>query len=156
MRVQPTNSTTIDDILNWADGILLGSPTYFGNPAGQFKSWIDTEWEPFWTDPRFSTKFGAAFATGGGMAQGVEHTNSCIQRILASFRVKLLQPDPTRSGYASYGPVAVTGTYPFNTSALGQPWVDSAATFGVKFATILSSEVQNLRILQAYHAEIAE
>jgi NAD(P)H dehydrogenase (quinone) len=77
VRVQNVNETSVpDDVLTWADGILLGSPTYFGNPAAGLLSWVDTAWEPFWTDPRFSQKYGAAFATGGGMAQGVEHVNS--------------------------------------------------------------------------------
>ena len=41
----------------------------------------------------------------GGYPQGVEHVLACLQRLLWSFRVKLLTPNPTRSGYDSYGAV---------------------------------------------------
>eukprot|EP00038_Savillea_parva_P017509 m.20551 g.20551 ORF g.20551 m.20551 type:complete len:220 (+) comp3802_c0_seq1:86-745(+) len=148
VKTQHINETDVErDLLAWADGILVGSPTYFGNPAGTLKTWVDEAWEPYWTDPRFGTKFGAAFATGGGMAQGVEHTNSCIHRILESFRVTVIDPDPTRSGYASYGPVAVTGTYPFNGTELDTAWVTAGATFGAKFANVVHQKVNERHLL---------
>jgi len=73
---------------------------------------------------------GAVFATGGGLAQGLEHVLASLQRLLASFRIQTLTPSPTRSGYASYGAVAVTGTPPFDSAALDEVFVKAGQALG--------------------------
>lgn len=100
-------------------------------------SWIEADWENFWTDPRSSAKYGAVFTTGGGMTQGCEHVLAGLTRVLWSFRFQMVTPDPTRSGFTSYGAVAITGTPPFNLStpgAIAQPFVDAGFQLGADVA----------------------
>ena len=53
-----------------------------------------------------------------------------LHRLLSSFRIQCLTPPPTRSGYDSYGAVGVTGTPPFNGTALAEPFVDAGRALG--------------------------
>ena len=115
--VKDTNFTT--DVLEWADAILLGSPVHYGNPASELLAWVETDWEAGWTDPRFAFKTGAVFATGGGIAQGIEHVLASLTRILWSFRIRVVTPNPTRSGFSSYGAIGITGTPPYNQTGPG-------------------------------------
>ena len=59
-----------------ADAIVLGSPVYWSNMAGEVKSFID-DWQfKFGVFPEFKlrNKVGAAFATGGQVSSGKELT----------------------------------------------------------------------------------
>ena len=142
VRVSAIEDTDVEaDLLTWADAVVIGSPVHYGNVAGALQSWVEAKWEPFWTDARFGTKLGAVFATGGGLNQGVEHVITSLQRLLFSFRVRVLTPDPTRSGFSSYGAVAITGTPPFNMSggAIAQPFAEAAQALGMQVADVLTS-----------------
>ena len=33
VRVQSTAETTVEDVLGWADALILGSPVHYGNPV---------------------------------------------------------------------------------------------------------------------------
>ena len=91
-----------------------------------------------------ATKKGAAFATGGGLAQGLEHVIASLQRLLSSFRIQCLTPAPTRSGYDSYGAVAVTGTPPFNDTTLAAPFVQAGEALGAIVAEAVGVPTQRL------------
>lgn len=135
VRLKSISDTNVEaDVLKWADAIILGSPVHYGNVAAAVLSWFETAWEPLWTDPRFDGKLGAVFASGGGLAQGLEHVNSSLQRLLASFRIQCLTPAPTRSGYDSYGAVAVTGTAPFDGPMIADPFVQAGQALGALVA----------------------
>lgn len=135
VRVLSISGVTVQsDVMEWADAIIIGSPVHYGNVASKMTAWFETAWEPFWEDPRLEGKLGAAFATGGGLAQGLEHVVSSLQRLLASFRIQCITPAPTRSGYDSYGAVAVTGTPPFNGSMLAEPFVEAGEALGALVA----------------------
>ena len=57
--------------LEAADGIVLGSPTYYANIPGKMKVVID-DWS--WKmKVDFTDKVGGAFSTGGGQTGGKEH-----------------------------------------------------------------------------------
>lgn len=103
--------------------------------AAAMLSWFETAWEPFWEDKRLDGKLGAVFATGGGLAQGVEHVLSSLQRLLASFRIQCVTPSPTRSGFDSYGAVAVTGTPPFDEASIAAVFVSAGEALGRLVAT---------------------
>jgi len=66
---------TIDKVteteLKRADAILLGSPTYYGNMAGQMKLFIDDWWLKYKIS--LVNKVGGAFSTGGDQTGGKEH-----------------------------------------------------------------------------------
>jgi multimeric flavodoxin WrbA len=93
----------------WADAIVLGAPTHYGNPASQMLAWIEEDWLHHFTDERLPKKVGAVFTTAGGLAQGMEHTLTSLIRMLESFRVRVVTPDLTTGFFSSYGAIAVTG-----------------------------------------------
>ena len=116
LRVAEANFTR--DVLAWCDAVVLGSPTHFGNPSADLLAWIEAEWAGSWTDPAMGDEVGAVFATGAGLAQGLEHVIAGLSRALLSFRVRVVTPDVSAWPSSGYGAVAVTGTPPwFNDSA---------------------------------------
>ena len=148
VRLQAIADTEVEaDVLKWADAVVIGSPVHYGNPAAKMQSWFETAWEPFWEDPRFEHKVGAVFTTGGGLAQGIEHVVASLQRLLASFRIQCLTPSPTRSGYNSYGAVAVTGTSPFNGSEIGAPFLKAGEDLGGLVAAAVLGRPQRSSVL---------
>lgn len=54
-----------------ADGIIIGSPTYFGQMSSKVKHAID---DSIQTHTRLNGKVGAAFTNSGGTASGAETT----------------------------------------------------------------------------------
>jgi NAD(P)H dehydrogenase (quinone) len=68
--VKKAEQTKLEDLLA-ADGIIMGSPTYFGQMSAELKSLID---ESFKIHEKLSGKVGAAFTSAGGTATGAETT----------------------------------------------------------------------------------
>lgn len=118
------------DVIEWADALVFGSPTHFGNPSAETLGWVRTMWEPYFTDARLQAKIGGVFATGGGVTQGIEHVLAALTRVLDTFRFRVVTPDPTRSGFSAYGAVAITGTPPFNGSTIDQGFVAAGKAYG--------------------------
>ncbi len=107
VTLKPIESVSIDDLRN-AEGVILGSPTYYGNMAGPMKSFIDSlgleHGSPF-----FDGKIGGAFATGGGSAGGKEHV--IVSLLLAMINTGMMVAGPTygggQNGYALPGAAAI-------------------------------------------------
>ncbi len=91
--------TSIED-LQQADGIILGSPTYFGQMAAEVKDLIDRSIKVF---GRLNGKVGGAFTSSGGPAGGNETT---IMGILSGLLVHGMVVQGLQAG-SHYGPVAV-------------------------------------------------
>jgi NAD(P)H dehydrogenase (quinone) len=144
VRFLSCKNATYKDVL-WADAIVVGSPTHYGNPSADILSWFEKEWEDGFYDPALDGKIGTAFATGGGMNQGVEHVVTGLQRALESFRIRYIAPDPSRNGYHSYGGVAITGTEPFNLTAphISKQFLQPGKDLGAKVASA-ASRIHNL------------
>jgi NAD(P)H dehydrogenase (quinone) len=68
--LKPAQKVTRDDFLT-ADGIIAGSPVYFGTMAAQLKEVFDRYVD---VRDRMGDKIGAAFATSGGVSGGKETT----------------------------------------------------------------------------------
>ena len=135
------------DILDWCDAVVIGAPVHYGNVAAGLLQWAEEAWGAYWEDARFATKVGAVFATGGGMAQGLEHAITGLHRLLMSFRVALIVPPPQGSPYNSYGAVAVTGPGPFhvNGSALiAEPFADAGRALGRQVALEVSRRLRDI------------
>ena len=145
VKVMPFAAVDVErDVLLWADGFILGSPVHYGNPAADLLGWFEKSWESFWEDPRLDGKRGAAFATGGGLEQGLEHVITTLHRVLHSFRFEVVTPSPTRSGYNSYGAIAVTGTPPYFNASVGTipyEFIDAGMDLGAVVARRCSSRV---------------
>jgi NAD(P)H dehydrogenase (quinone) len=95
-RIEDTN---VDDLLE-PDGIIIGSPTYFGAPTGEVKKFIDESIKHF---GKLEGKVGAAFASSGDLGGGSE---TAVLDILRAFLVHgMIIPGFTSGGH--YGPVSV-------------------------------------------------
>jgi NAD(P)H dehydrogenase (quinone) len=88
--------TTLQDLLK-ADGIILGSPTYYGTMAAQMKALIDRSVK---YHGKLEGKVGAAFASGGGLGGGVETTVLDLTKSLLIHGM-VVQGDPWGSHYGT-------------------------------------------------------
>ena len=70
VTVKKVNATNIEDLLS-ADGIIIGSPTYYGQMSAKLKTLID---ESVKIHGKLEGKIGAAFTSSGGTATGAETT----------------------------------------------------------------------------------
>ncbi|WP_433211182.1 NAD(P)H:quinone oxidoreductase [Microtetraspora malaysiensis] len=61
------------DDLEWADAVLFGTPTRFGNPASQLRAFIDTT-GPLWAQGRLADKVYSAFTASNTAHGGQEST----------------------------------------------------------------------------------
>jgi len=68
--VKKVDQTTLDDLVK-ADGIIMGSPTYYGQMSAKLKALID---ESVKVHGKLEGKVGAAFTSSGGTATGAETT----------------------------------------------------------------------------------
>ncbi|OGS56096.1 MAG: hypothetical protein A3K60_02925 [Euryarchaeota archaeon RBG_19FT_COMBO_56_21] len=68
--VKNVESAKLQDMLD-ADGIILGSPTYYGDMSGRLKEFIDTSNR---IHGKLKGKVGGAFTSSGGTACGAETT----------------------------------------------------------------------------------
>jgi NAD(P)H dehydrogenase (quinone) len=64
------NRANLKDLLK-ADGIILGSPTYYGTMAAEMKAFLDRSVQ---YHGKLEGKVGAAFSSCGGLGGGVETT----------------------------------------------------------------------------------
>lgn len=55
------------DVIDAADAIIFGSPTYFGSASAQFKAFLD-ETSSRWLEGRWANKLAAGFTTSAGMS----------------------------------------------------------------------------------------
>jgi NAD(P)H dehydrogenase (quinone) len=88
-----------DDLLNY-DGIILGSPTYYGLPAGELKSLID---ESVKHHGELEGKVGGAFSSCGVFGGGCE---TAVRSMLDMLMIHGMVIMGGSQG-AHYGPVAV-------------------------------------------------
>ena len=96
-------SDASNDDLVWADGIVIGSPVYFGLPAAEIKKFID---DSISVRRQLENKVGAAFASSGHPTGGKETTiMALLQALLVHGMV--VCGDPISSG-GHYG-AAATG-----------------------------------------------
>ncbi|BBA98079.1 putative flavodoxin/nitric oxide synthase [Actinacidiphila reveromycinica] len=61
------------DDLTWADVVLFGTPTRFGNPASQLRAFIETT-GPLWFEGKLAGKVYSAFAASNTAHGGQEST----------------------------------------------------------------------------------
>jgi NAD(P)H dehydrogenase (quinone) len=77
--VKKVDKTSLDDLCS-SDGIIIGSPTYYGQMSGKLKTLIDQSVK---VHGKLEGKVGAAFTSSGGTASGAETTlMSILQAML--------------------------------------------------------------------------
>jgi len=100
VTVKRTEETKNSDLLA-ADGIIMGSPTYFGQMSSKLKALID---ESVKVHKELTGKVGGAFTSSGGTASGAETTLlSIVQAMLIHGMIVQGRADDKHYG------VAVTG-----------------------------------------------
>ncbi|WP_052852277.1 NAD(P)H:quinone oxidoreductase [Streptomyces avicenniae] len=101
--------------LEWADAVLLGTPTRFGNPAGQLRTFLDTT-GPLWFQGKLADKVYSAFTASNTAHGGQESTLLALANTFSHWGGVIVPPgytDPVqfRSGNP-YGTSHVTGDGP--------------------------------------------
>jgi NAD(P)H dehydrogenase (quinone) len=98
-EVRRVTDASVDMIPNY-DGLILGTPAYYGLPTGKIKEFID---ESVKYHGRLDGKVGGAFASSGGPHSGGEST---LLAIIESLLIHGMVIQGT-SGRNHYGPVSV-------------------------------------------------
>ena len=98
-EVKKVQDTSVDDLLE-VDGIIIGSPTYFGTMAAEIKSLLDKSVVHF---KRLEGKVGGAFASSALLGGGNETT---VLAILQALLIHGMIIEGTTGG-GHYGPVAL-------------------------------------------------
>ena len=100
VTVKKAEETKNSDLLA-ADGIIMGSPTYFGQMSAKLKALID---ESVKVHEKLTGKVGGAFTSSGGTASGAETTLlSIVQAMLIHGMIVQGRADDKHYG------IAVTG-----------------------------------------------
>lgn len=133
---------TADDI-TWADGVLFGTPTRYGNVASQLKQFIDTL-GPQWQQGLLADKVYAGFTASMTAHGGQESTLLALFNVVYHWGGVIVPPgytDPLKFADGNpYGASHVTG--PNNDAPLteaGEAALDHLATRTVEFARRLKA-----------------
>jgi len=98
VTVKKANQTIMEDLLS-ADGIIMGSPTYYGQMSAKLKALIDKSVE---IHEKLEGKVGAAFTSSGGTASGAETTLlSILQAMLIHGMIIQGRPNGKHYGIAA-------------------------------------------------------
>ena len=97
--IKKVGKATFDDLCD-SDGIMIGSPTYYGQMSGKIKTFID---ESVRIHGKLEGKVGAAFTSSGGTASGAETTLLSIVHALLVHGMIV----PGRADDKHYGAAAV-------------------------------------------------
>ncbi|MCG5435619.1 NAD(P)H:quinone oxidoreductase [Micromonospora sp. PSH25] len=103
------------DDLEWADAVLFGTPTRYGNPASQLRAFIDTT-GPLWFQGKLADKVYSAFTASNTAHGGQESTLLALANTFCHWGGIIVPPgytDPIqfRSGNP-YGTSHVVGDGP--------------------------------------------
>jgi NAD(P)H dehydrogenase (quinone) len=93
-----------------ADGIILGSPSYYANVAAPMKEFID-KWYFEYELPLFD-KVGGAFCPGGSRTGGQELV--VISLLMAMMNNGMIIAGPLYEAWGTFGATAMTDTAPHN------------------------------------------
>jgi NAD(P)H dehydrogenase (quinone) len=98
--IKKVEQTSLEDLLT-ADGIIMGSPTYYGQMSAKLKAFID---ESVKIHGELEGKVGAAFTSSGGTATGAETTLlSILQAMLVHGMIVQGCSDDKHYGVAAIG-----------------------------------------------------
>ena len=103
VTVRKVDKTSLEDLCS-SDGIIMGSPTYYGQMSGRLKTFID---ESVKIHGKLEGKVGAAFTSSGGTACGAETTLlSILQAMLVHGMIVQGRPDHKHYGAAAVDPTS--------------------------------------------------
>ncbi|MFI6335184.1 NAD(P)H:quinone oxidoreductase [Streptomyces sp. NPDC050535] len=112
---------TLDDV-EWADVVLLGTPTRFGNPASQLRAFVETT-GPLWFQGKLAGKVYSAFTSSSTEHGGQESTILALANTFYHWGGIIVPPgytDPVKAQQGNpYGTSHVAGTGAPGETALG-------------------------------------
>lgn len=96
----------------WADAIIFGTPTRFGNVSSELKAWVDSL-GGLWFQGKLNGKVGSAFSSTSTQHGGNESTNLTMYNFMAHLGmiiVPLGYSDPVMFAAGTpYGATAISG-----------------------------------------------
>jgi NAD(P)H dehydrogenase (quinone) len=103
VNLKRVGDVSADDLLA-SDAVILGSPVYFGNMAGEVKTFLDS-WLKMglFQERKMRNKVGGAFATGGAISNGKGFT------VVGIHSAMLINQMIIVSGNGGFGATATTG-----------------------------------------------
>ena len=107
LETQDVAEATLDD-LDWADAILLGTPTRYGLPTAQLKQFID-QTGPLWGTGKLVNKVVSSFTSAGTPHGGQETTIVALNNTFYHWGAIIVPP-----GYAD--PIQFQAGNPYGTS----------------------------------------
>jgi NAD(P)H dehydrogenase (quinone) len=100
VTVKKVEQASLDDLCR-AEGIIMGSPTYYGQMSGKLKMFIDSSEK---IHGKLEGKVGAAFTSSGGTATGAELTLlSILETMLVHGMIVRGRSDDKHFGAAAVG-----------------------------------------------------
>lgn len=127
LETQDVPEATLDD-LEWADAIVLGSPTRYGLVAAQLKQFIDTT-GPLWGAGKLVNKITSGFTSAATVHGGQESTILALYNVFHHWSAITVSP-----GYAD--PIQFAAGNPYGTSFVSQNGTvkpDQTALDGARF-----------------------
>jgi NAD(P)H dehydrogenase (quinone) len=101
VTMKKVDKASLDDLCS-ADGIIMGSPTYYGQMTGKLKAFIDSSVK---IHGKLEGKVGAAFTSSGGTATGAETTLlSILETMLIHGMIIQGRSDDKHFGATAVGP----------------------------------------------------
>lgn len=112
-----------DDML-WADAVVFGTPTRFGNMASQLKGFLDSL-GPLWFEGKLANKVYSGFTSAQNPHGGLETTLSSLYNTICHFGGIIVPPGYTdqsifEAGGNPYGSATATGGEPGSISEADQ------------------------------------
>lgn len=123
-----------DDVI-WADGVLIGTPTRFGNVSSQIKQFIDTLGGA-WYGGQLAHKAYGGFTCGGSRHGGVEMTLATLNTMFCHFGGVVVAP-------AVDDPVLAPTANPYGTSHT----LDTSTGGLITSDTVAQAEYQAARLV---------
>lgn len=107
LETQHVPEATLAD-LEWADAVILGTPTRYGLPSAQLKQFIDSS-GALWGQGKLINKFGSAFTSAATVHGGQETTIVALNNTFYHWGCIIVPP-----GYAD--PIQFQAGNPYGTS----------------------------------------
>ena len=107
LQTQDVDEASLDD-LEWADVILLGTPTRYGLPTAQLKQFIDTT-GPLWGQGKLINKVASSFTSSATAHGGQETTITALNNTFYHWGCIIVPP-----GYAD--PIQFQAGNPYGAS----------------------------------------
>ncbi len=101
IETQNIKEATLDD-LEWADAVILGTPTRYGLPSAQLKQFLDST-GPLWGEGKLANKIGSAFTSAATKHGGQESTILAINNVFYHWGSIIVAPGYTEGSQFESG-----------------------------------------------------